>query len=107
MAFVLTTGSDVHCPSSGKVTTSGQAKLKVSDSPVLRLDGINAKPVSGCTIADSSSTKQCKFVTSASGAAAKLKVAGAGVALDSLSGATDGSTPGLAASAGQTKLKAV
>lgn len=107
MAFVLTTGSDVHCPSSGKVATSGQAKLKVSGSPVLRLDGINGKGVSGCTIADSSSTKQCKSVTSASGAAAKLKVAGAGVALDSLSGGTDGSTPGLAASAGQTKLKAV
>jgi hypothetical protein len=107
VAFVLTTASDVHCPSSGKVAASSQAKLKVSGSPVLRLDGINGKAVSGCTIADSSSTKQCKFVTSASGTAAKLKVAGAGVALDTLSGATDGSTPGLAASAKQTKLKAV
>ena len=107
MAFVLTTASDVHCPSSGKVAASSQAKLKVSGSPVLRLDGINGKAVSGCTIADSSSTKQCKLVTSASGTAVKLKVAGAGVALDTLSGATDGSTPGLAASAEQTKLKAV
>ena len=110
MDFVLTTASSVHCPSSGTVGTEGQAKLKVAGSPVLRLDGIKDKPVSNCAVPDSSGpppTVKCKKVLSASGAAAKLKVAGAGVALDTLTGATDGTTPALRASANQTKLKAV
>jgi hypothetical protein len=105
--FVLTTASSVHCPTNGAVGTEGQAKLKVAGSPVLRLDGINGKSVSNCGIANSTSTKQCTTVKSVSGAAAKLKVAGAGVALDTLTGATDGTTSGLSASANQTKLKAV
>ncbi|MFF0152849.1 hypothetical protein [Micromonospora sp. NPDC005203] len=107
MAFVLTTSSDVHCPSQGKVTPAGQSKLTVDHVAVTRPDGISGKSVAGCTITTSNSTKQCGTVTTASGAASKLKVGGAGVALDSLSGATDGSTPGLSASAGQSKLKAV
>ncbi|MET8040935.1 hypothetical protein ABZU25_08720 [Micromonospora sp. NPDC005215] len=107
MAFVLTTSSDVHCPNQGKVSPAGQSKLTVSHIPVTRLDGISGKSVTGCTITTSNSTKQCGTVASATGAASKLTVGGAGVALDSLSGATDGSSPGLAASAGQTKLKAV
>ncbi|MGW5582058.1 hypothetical protein [Micromonospora chokoriensis] len=107
MAFVLTTSSDVHCPSQGKVSPTGQGKLTVDHKPVVRLDGINGKSVAGCTITTSNSTKQCSTVTSASGAAGKLTVGTVAVALDSLSGATDGSTSGLAATAGQTKLKAV
>ncbi|MEU7918638.1 hypothetical protein [Micromonospora zamorensis] len=107
MAFVLTTSSDVHCPSRGAVTPAGQAKLIVAGAQVTRLDGITGKSVTGCTITDSSSTVQCKTVVSATGAAQKLHVSGAGVALATLSGATDGSTPGLSATAGQSKLKAV
>ncbi|MFF4874627.1 hypothetical protein [Micromonospora sp. NPDC000668] len=107
MAFVLTTSSDVHCPSQGTVTPAGQAKLTVAGSPVVRPDGITGKSVTGCLITDSSSTVQCKNVVSASGAAQKLHVGGAGVALDSLSGATNGSTSGLAATAGHSKLRAV
>ncbi|MFI6255693.1 hypothetical protein ACIBCL_06180 [Micromonospora zamorensis] len=106
MAFVLTTSSDVHCPNQGKVTPAGQSKLTVDHVAVTRPDGISGKSVTGCTITDSSSTVQCKTVVSATGAAQKLHVSGAGVALATLSGATDGSTPGLSASAGQSKLKA-
>jgi hypothetical protein len=107
MAFVLTTSSDVHCPSQGTITPAGQAKLIVAGAEVARLDGIMGKSVTGCTITDSSSTVQCKNVVSASGAAGKLMVGSVAVALDTLTGATDGSTPGLAASAGQSKLRAV
>jgi hypothetical protein len=106
MAFVLTTSSDVHCPSQGKVSPTGQGKLTVDHKPVVRLDGISGKSVTGCTITTSNSTKQCGTVVSATGAAGKLTVGNVAVALDSLSGATDGSTSGLAASAGQSKLKA-
>ncbi|MEU0549886.1 hypothetical protein [Micromonospora sp. NPDC005979] len=106
MAFVLTTSSDVHCPNQGKVSPTGQGKLTVDHKPVVRLDGINGKSVAGCTITTSNSTKQCSTVTSATGAAGKLTVGNVAVALDSLSGATDGSSPGLSASAGQSKLKA-
>ncbi|WP_433533764.1 hypothetical protein ACQPZK_16285 [Micromonospora sp. CA-249363] len=107
MAFVLTTSSDVHCPSQGTVTPAGQSKLIVAGAQVTRLDGITGKSVSGCTITDSNSTVQCKSVMSATGAAQKLVVGGAGVALSTLTGTTNGSTSGLAANAGQTKLKAV
>ena len=107
MAFVLTTASRVACPTGGTVGTAGQPKLKVAGAAALRIDGIAGKSVSGCSIQNSSSTKQCTTVTAASGAAAKLKVSGGPVALASLSGTTDGSTPGLSASANQTKLKAV
>jgi hypothetical protein len=107
VSFVLTKASSVQCPTSGTVASVGQAKLKVSGSPVLRLDGIKDQPVSNCGIANSTSSKQCTKVMLASGEAAKLKVAGAGVALDTLTGATDGTTSGLSASANQTKLKAV
>jgi hypothetical protein len=107
MAFVLTTSSNVHCPNQGAVIPAGQGKLTVSHAPVVRLDGISGKSVAGCTITTSNSTKPCSTVTSATGAAGKLKVGNVAVALDSLSGATDGSSPGLSASAGQSKLKAV
>ncbi|MDG4781696.1 hypothetical protein O7614_18750 [Micromonospora sp. WMMD961] len=107
MAFVLTTSSDVHCPSQGKVSPAGQGRLTVDRVPVTRLDGITGKSVTGCTITDSSSTVQCKKVVSATGAATKLLVGDEGVALDTLGGATNGSTPALSASAGQNKLKAV
>ncbi|KOX04800.1 hypothetical protein ACWD6L_06865 [Micromonospora profundi] len=107
MAFVLTTSSNVHCPSQGTVSPAGQAKLIVAGAQVTRLDGITGKSVTGCTITDSNPTMQCKKVVSATGAAGKLLVGNVGVALDTLSGATNGTTPGLSATAGQSKLKAV
>jgi hypothetical protein len=106
MANVLTTASDVKCANSGKATTSGQSKLKVSGSPVLVLSGIQGKTITGCLVADSSSTVKCKSVKSASGTAAKLNVGGAAVALDTLTGLSEGTPPALTASANQQKLKA-
>jgi hypothetical protein len=108
MPGVLTTASDVKCTTAGKAQTSGESKLKVSGSPVLTLPGIVGKTISGCTIVDSppNSTIQCKSVVSASGTASKLKVSGMPVALDTLTGASNGSTPALSATANQQKLKA-
>lgn len=108
MPGVLTTASEVKCANSGKAQTSGQSKLKVSGSPVLVLSGIQGKSIGGCTVQNSSSptTKQCTTVASASGTALKLKVSGAAVALDTLTGLSDGTTPALSATANQQKLKA-
>jgi hypothetical protein len=107
MPFVLTTSSDVHCPTSGTVTPGGKPKLTVAGAAVTTPADITGKSVSGCKTPTSNSTKPCTKVASATGAATKLTVGGTGVALDSLTGATDGTTPKLAASAGQSKLKAV
>lgn len=107
MPFVLTEASDVHCPNEGKVSPTGQGKLTVESVAVVLLGGIRGKSVDGCTIATSNTTKQCSKVTDASGAAGKLTIDTVPVALNSLRGATDGSTPGLAAIAKQSKLKAV
>lgn len=107
MGFVLTVQSDVHCPSSGTVKPDGKPKLTVNGNAVTTPGGIQGKSVSGCKISNSNSTIQCTIVNSASGAAGKLKVDGTGVALDNLTGSTNGSTPTLSASAQQTKLKAV
>lgn len=110
MSTVLTKGGQVSCASSGTVSTVGKPRLKVADSAVLVLDGIQGKPVSGCTIVTNtqSGTKQCLTVSSASGVATKLKVDGAAVVLvESFTGSTDGSTPTLSASDSQTKLTAV
>ncbi len=106
MAFVLTTGADIECSASGKVQLSGSHKLKVSGQSVITPDDVNHKTISGCTIANSNSTKQCTTVTSASGGSPKLKVDGTAVAIDSLTGSSDGTTPAISVkSAGQSKLK--
>lgn len=107
MAFVLTTASAITCPNQGTVDSSGQPKLTVEHSPVVRLDGIVGKDVTGCTVLDGDSTKKCRKVAEAHSASTKLKVNGQGVALESLTGMTDGTPPELSASADQTKLQAV
>jgi hypothetical protein len=109
MGNVLTTASTVECKNSGKAATSGVGKLKVNGSAVLVLDGIVGATISGCTIVDSTpnATVQCKSVLSATGTASKLKVNGAAVALDSLTGLSQGTPPAITATAGQQKLKAV
>jgi hypothetical protein len=108
MPAVLTMGSSITCPASGKVVTSGQSKLRVGGMPALVISGINGHSVGGCTTPTSSSptSKTCLTVASAGGAAIKLKVGGMGVALDTLVAATDGTLPKLTATANQTKLKA-
>lgn len=110
MPYVLTTASSITCAGTGTVSTSGQAKLKVSNAPVLRLDGISGKLIAGCKTPTNSSSKTCRAVASASGEAVKLKVSGAAAALDNLTGTGDGTKGGtpeaLSVSANQTKLMA-
>ena len=119
MAYVLTTGSSVECGHSGKVATSGAAKLKVNGDRVLQKSGVGGKSVSGCSLKDTSDnsgplTTMCRNVTTVTaGEATKLKVSGAPVVLDTLAGGTDGmATKGppaaeLRGQAGHSKLKAI
>lgn len=107
MGFVLTTASAVTCPSQGRVATTGHARLTVAGAPVLALDGIVTASVAGCTVPTASGTKTCLKVIEASGTAGKLRVDGKAVALGSLTGKTDGTTPAISGSAGQTLLTAV
>jgi hypothetical protein len=107
MAFVLTENSSVTCATQGTVSTEGQSKLKVSGGKVLVLDGIVGKSISNCGIKNTNSTTQCTKVASASGTAAKLKVNGRAVALSTLTGQSDGTTPAVSVTAAnQTILKA-
>jgi hypothetical protein len=109
MSSVLTTASTVACPASGRVSPSGRAKLTVGGQPVVCLDGIAHKSVSGCLTPDNPNTPttQCRTVATVSGAASRLKVNNDGVALGSSTGATDGSLNTLTFTAGQSKLTAV
>lgn len=103
MAFALTTASRVTCTEQGTVSLTASYKLKVAGNSVVTLSEIRGKSVAGCA----NTNKPCTTVSSASGESAKLKVGGKKVALDTLSGQTDGQTPSLApATASQSKLKA-
>jgi len=112
VSAVLTTGSAVRCSEGGTVAVEGRDRLTVDGAGVLRLDGVQGKGVSAAcaTVPDSSKgLVKCTSVTSASGQAAKLLVDGAPVALETLSGTTNGTNPSpatVSASAGQTRLTA-
>jgi len=119
MFGVLTTASNVDCGHGGRVSTTGQAKLKAAGAPVLLKAGIQGQDVAAtCVLKDTTDasgplTLQCKTVTSVTaGQAMKLKVGGVAVMLNTLAGGTDGmQTKGkpetaLKASGVQTKLKA-
>lgn len=120
MAAVLTENSNVTCGHTGSASTSGVSKLTVNGHPVLLESGIANKTVNNCvtpTASDSSmrpTDKPCTLVSSVTGgAAAKLKVKGQPVMLDTLAGSTDGMVGGvtpqnlLSATAAQTKLTAI
>jgi len=111
MSGVLTTSSSVTCSSQGKVQTSSNAKLRVNGSAVLIKSGIASKSISGCKhpVDESKSIAACKSVASVGGGfATKLTTGGAAVALASLSGMGDATSPPdtISASAGQSKLTA-
>src|SRR5262249_51174236 len=100
----------------GTVTTTGLPKLTVNGSPVLAASGINLHPVALCkTVPDpTTGNKTCLTVTTVAptSLAMKLTVSGQPVALDTLSGATDGTVGSvlqtlLTASANQTKLMTI
>jgi hypothetical protein len=115
VADVLTEASPIACGHpKGVVQTKGDAKLQVAGSPVLTKDGIDKKSISGCLVPDDTSkgTQHCSKVTSVNNVeATKLQVNGKPVALDTLSGMTDGlptsPAPTMAATANQGKLTAV
>jgi hypothetical protein len=111
MSAVLTTSSSVTCSFQGKVQTSSAAKLRVNGSPVLIKSSIASKSISGCNhpVDSSKSIAKCLNVASLGGGfAGKLTAGGAAVALASLSGVGDSTSPTdtISASAGQSKLTA-
>ena len=106
MPAVLTAASTITCAGTGTVATSGESKLKVSGSGVLLVSGVRGKDISGCKTPNSQSSKQCLKVSSASGAATRLKVSGQGVLTAAFTGSGDGSLPTLTATANQTLLVA-
>ncbi len=113
MGQVLIVSSIVACPHSpGHASVSSGTKLTIGGNKVLVLAGVQGASVSGCTeLTDSNTgTHTCTTVLSASGTASKLTAGGAPVALDSLTGTTDGLSPAPAmlsvSSVGQSKLTA-
>ncbi len=92
----LTMASTVACKHGGAVSKSSDAKLTVDRKPVLLSSSIDGKTITGCAVTDdpNTSTLQCKKVVSVTGgAAAKLRVGGDAVMLDSLTGTTNGTPP--------------
>ena len=116
MSLVLTEKSSLTCANQGAVqVTATQSKLKVAGAKVLVTGDLTSVPISQCTtVTDNTGNKQCMMTTSAQGGvSAKLKVAGKGVLLETITGTTDGIVPikgGIQTwsvqSAGQSKLKA-
>jgi len=119
MPLVLTEKSSLVCANQGAVQlTATQSKLTVAGAKVLVTGDLANAPISRCTTVTNTITgaKQCMMIVSAQGGVStKLKVAGKGVLLDTISGTTDGVVvppppPGIQTwsvqSAGQSKLKA-
>jgi len=117
MSLVLTEKSSLVCANQGAVQlTATQSKLTVAGTKVLVTGDLASAPISRClTVTNAvTGTKQCMMIVLAqAGVSAKLKVAGKGVLLDTISGTTDGVVPPLPGiqtwsvqSAGQSKLKA-
>jgi hypothetical protein len=116
MSLVLTEKSSLACANQGAVQlTATQSKLTVAGAKVLVTGDLASAPISHClTVTDNTGNKQCTMIaTTVGGVSAKLKVAGKGVLLDSISGTTDGTVPAQGGiqkwsvrNAGQSKLKA-
>jgi len=117
MSLVLTEKSSLVCANQGAVRLNAtQSKLLVAGAKVLVTGDLTGAPISRCmTVTDTNTgAKQCMTITSArGGVSTKLKVAGMGVLLDSITGTTDGIVPpppGIQTwsvqNAGQSKLKA-
>ncbi|MBU2670217.1 hypothetical protein KOI35_42625 [Actinoplanes bogorensis] len=110
MAAVLNADAKIGCGHGGSVRISaGQDKLVAGGAAVLIDGDLDGATVSGCGTTQSSSTSQCKSVSSViGGTAAKLTAGGSKVLLETVSGLTDGVPPGtlVVQSAGQTILQA-
>lgn len=115
MSLVITDQSTLVCTHQGTVSpVASQTKLKVAGATVLVAGDLTGKPISLCTTVPdpNTTTINCLTIVSAEGGVAeKLKVAGKGVLLESISGKTSGTVSGTqqtwsVKSAGQSKLKA-
>jgi hypothetical protein len=109
MAKVLTAAASITCAHQGKVQfTVSQQTFTAGGQPVLVSGDIEGKPIAGCT-QTSASTKPCTTALAlVAGMATKLKAGNKPVLLDTATGPTDGSPPGVwsVQSAGQSKLDA-
>jgi hypothetical protein len=115
MPLVITEKSSLACAHKGTVTpTASQSKLKVAGAGVLVSGDLKGKTISLCTTVPNpnTSTLACLAIQSEQGGVAgKLKVAGTGVLLETVSGQTTGTVGGTPQTwsvqdAGQSKLKA-
>ena len=112
---VLTTASSVTCVDGAAAEARSGAKLRVGQHAVLLFDQLRGTAIPSCPMTSSGSTKCTTIAELATGKAVKLRVgAPTGalqpVALETLTGVTDGLTSGVprtvGAKAGQTRLRA-
>jgi hypothetical protein len=110
MAKVLTADARVTCSHQGTVkVAASQHKLKVDGRPVLVLGDMEGRKIDNCGLQPSTSTTPCTAVVStARGAATKLRAGSKPVLLDTAIGITNSVPPGTwkVQSAGQSKLTA-
>jgi hypothetical protein len=110
MPKVLTAKAEVVCSHQGTVkVAASQQRLKVGGSPALVMGDLEGKPIAGCTLSPSASTTPCTAVVStAAGAATKLRAGNKPVLLDTATGITNSVPPGTwtVRSAGQATLDA-
>jgi hypothetical protein len=111
MGKVLTTAATIKCSHQGtvQVPTAGQSLMQI-DGKVVLVDGdLLGKPIAGCKLSPSTTTKPCTTTTSMiAGAATKMEAGGIAVLLETANGVTDSNPPGTWAveSAGQTAVEA-
>jgi hypothetical protein len=113
MPNVITAGSTVKCAHQGTVQlVPSQQVLNVDGRAVLVMGDLEGKPISGCTVPATQSSKPCTTVVKMiAGAATKLRAGNKAVLLDTATGLTDGlPAPGnvwTVQTAGQTKLQSI
>ncbi|MEV8630888.1 hypothetical protein AB0395_04455 [Streptosporangium sp. NPDC051023] len=109
MATVLTTGASIGCGHGGTVqVVPGQRTLTVAGAPVLVAGDLEGKPITHC-VPTAPGAVPCTAVASViGGSATTLSVGGHPALLDTLSGLTNGSPPGVLTvlTPGQTVLQA-
>jgi hypothetical protein len=102
MGNVLTEATTLKCgpttlatPHGGTVSATVTTRLKVRGNKVLVVDGSRSWPIAAKTCGDTGSNQTpCTAVNLITGTASKLTVDGKSVALDAISGTTNGLPPG-------------
>jgi hypothetical protein len=107
MPNVLTAADSVTCPDSGIVTTPTSPKLTVGGSAVRLRDPTSGWSIAACTQTTGNDIPCTKLVAVSDGAAAKLRVGGAPVLLQTLAATSNGAPKNqVSAATGQPKLRA-